>query len=109
MLPLVRELLPPMAWDAWGDPALAKPLSAGIRSLLEQALGVSATEVAGPGIEDVQVAPSALTADHRAGPPRSPASPTCGTDDVDRLLHAGWQVTPDLLRRKELRQDAPTR
>ena len=28
-----------MAWDAWGDPALAKPLSSGIRTLLEQALG----------------------------------------------------------------------
>ena len=41
-----ENLLPPMAWDAWGDPALAKPLSSGIRTLLEQALGVSATEVA---------------------------------------------------------------
>ena len=37
-----------MAWDAWGDPALAKPLPAGIRSLLEQALGVSTTEVTAP-------------------------------------------------------------
>lgn len=96
-----------MAWDAWGDPALAKPLSAGIRSLLEQALGVSATEVAGPGIEDVQVAPSALTADHRAGLAAIAGEPYLRTDDVDRLLHAGGKSTPDLLRRKELRQDAP--
>ncbi len=32
--------LPPMKWNAWGDPAAAKPLSDGIRSLLRQALGV---------------------------------------------------------------------
>ena len=31
---------PPMQWNAWGDPAAAKPLSPAIRSLLEQALGV---------------------------------------------------------------------
>ena len=29
---------PPMLWNGWGDPAAAKPLSPGIRSLLEQAL-----------------------------------------------------------------------
>ena len=28
-----------MKWNAWGDPAAAKPLSDGIRSLLKQALG----------------------------------------------------------------------
>ena len=27
------ELLPPMKWNAWGDPAAAKPLSESIRSL----------------------------------------------------------------------------
>ena len=57
-----ETLVPPMAWDAWGDPALAKPLSAGIRSLLEQALGVSGTAVAGPGIDEVTVSPSRLSA-----------------------------------------------
>ena len=34
-------LLPPMKWNAWGDPHEAKPLSEGIRSLLTQALGVT--------------------------------------------------------------------
>ena len=33
------RLLPPMTWNAWGDPAAAKPLSDGIRTLLAQALG----------------------------------------------------------------------
>ena len=56
-----------MAWDAWGDPALAKPLSAGIRSLLEQALGVSGTGSPVPGSTKVQVSPSALSAEHRDG------------------------------------------
>ena len=35
------DLLPPMKWNAWGDPDHAKPLSEGIRSLLAQALGVT--------------------------------------------------------------------
>ncbi len=29
-----------MKWNAWGDPASAKPLSDGIRSLLKQAVGL---------------------------------------------------------------------
>jgi len=102
-----ENLLPPMAWDAWGDPALAKPLSAGIRSLLEQALGVSGAEVAGPGIDDVQVSPSGLTAQHRDGLAEIVGASHLQTSDHDRLLRAGGKSTPDLLRRKELRQEAP--
>ncbi len=37
-----EQFLPPMKWNAWGDPQAAKPLSDGIRSLLQQALGVEA-------------------------------------------------------------------
>jgi len=96
-----------MAWDAWGDPALAKPLSAGIRALLEQALGVAGTEAAGPGIDDVQVAPSALTAQHHDGLAEIVGVGYLRTADHDRLLRAGGKSTPDLLRRKELHQDAP--
>jgi alkyldihydroxyacetonephosphate synthase len=102
-----ENLLPPMAWDAWGDPALAKPLSAGIRSLLEQALGVSGAEVAGPGIDDVQVSPSGLTAQHRDGLAEIVGAGYLQTSDHDRLLRAGGKSTPDLLRRRELRQEAP--
>ena len=100
-------LLPPMAWDAWGDPALAKPLSDGIRGLLEQALGVSGTEVAGPRIDQVQVSSSALSPEVRDGLAAIVGAQYVRTGDRDRLLYAGGKSTPDLLRRKELHQDAP--
>ncbi|HNA50297.1 MAG TPA: FAD-binding oxidoreductase, partial [Mycobacterium sp.] len=60
-----ETLLPPMAWNAWGDPAAAKPLSDGIRNLLQQALGVSAADTTAPGIDDVELAPPALAGPHR--------------------------------------------
>lgn len=101
------KLLPPMAWDAWGDPALAKPLSAGIRSLLEQALGVSGTEVAGPGIDEVRVSPGALAPADVDGLAAIVGADHVRTGDRDRLLHAGGKSTPDLLRRKQIHQDAP--
>ena len=102
-----NPLLPPMAWDGWGDPALAKPLSAGIRSLLEQALGVTGTEIAAPGIDEVQVSPSALAPEHRDGLTAIVGNDHLRTGDRERLLHAGGKSTLDLLRRKQIRQDAP--
>ncbi len=102
-----NHLLPPMAWDGWGDPGLAKPLSAGIRALLEQALGVTGTEIAAPGIDEVQLSPSALAPNHRDGLAAIVGSDYVRIDDRDRLLHAGGKSTLDLLRRKQIRQDAP--
>jgi len=102
-----NHLSPPMAWDGWGDPALAKPLSAGIRSLLEQALGVTGTEITAPGIDEVQVSPSALAPKHRDGLAAIVGNDYLRTGDRDRLLHAGGKSTLDLLRRKQIRQDAP--
>ena len=102
-----NHLSPPMAWDGWGDPALAKPLSAGIRSLLEQALGVTGTEITAPGIDEVQVSPSALALKHRDGLAAIVGNDYLRTGDRDRLLHAGGKSTLDLLRRKQIRQDAP--
>ena len=63
-----NRLLPPMAWNAWGDPAAAKPLSDGIRGLLEQALGVTAADA------------PALRASTRCGcgPRRSPTCTATG-------------------------------
>ena len=101
------NLLPPMAWDAWGDPELAKPLSAGIRSLLEQALGISGDEVPGPGIDEVQLLPSALPQEHRDGLAAIVGADYLRTDDRDRLLRAGGKSTPDLLRRKQIQQEGP--
>jgi alkyldihydroxyacetonephosphate synthase len=102
-----NHLLPPMAWDGWGDPGLAKPLSAGIRALLEQALGVTGSEIAAPDIDEVQLSPSALAPDHCDGLAAIVGSDYVRTDDRDRLLHAGGKSTLDLLRRKQIRQDAP--
>ena len=55
-----HQLLPPMTWNAWGDPDAAKPLSDGIRTLLEQALGVTADPGTELRADDVIVRPSAL-------------------------------------------------
>jgi alkyldihydroxyacetonephosphate synthase len=102
------DLLPPMKWNAWGDPDEAKPLSEGVRSLLEQALGVTASPEAELGADQVQLRPSTLTAaDHDA------LADIVGTDHVrlddhHRLLRAGGKSTLDLLRRKDSGvQDAP--
>lgn len=102
-----KDLLPPMAWNAWGDPALAKPLSAGIRSLLEQALGMSVADEVAPTIDQVRVTPSALGSEHRDGLGAIVGAGYLRTGDRDRLLRAGGKSTLDLLRRKQIRQDAP--
>ena len=96
-----------MAWNAWGDPALAKPLPAGIRSLLEQALGVSAVTVSAPGRDEVKLSPSALTPEHRDGLAAVVGEGFLHTGDHDRLPYAGGKSTPDLLRRKQIQQDGP--
>ena len=101
------NLVPPMAWDAWGDPALAKPLPAGIRSLLEQALGVSTTEVTAPRPDEVHLSPSGLTPEHRDALTGIVGDEFLRIDDRGRLPYAGGKSTPDLLRRKQIQQDAP--
>ncbi|MGE2715928.1 FAD-binding oxidoreductase [Mycolicibacterium litorale] len=96
-----------MKWDAWGDPDAAKPLSEGIRALLEQALGV--TEGTPPlDPTEVTVRPSALADDDRAALAAIVGDRHCLADDVGRLLHAGGKSTLDLLRRRDRGpQDAP--
>jgi alkyldihydroxyacetonephosphate synthase len=106
-MPTNSALMPPMKWNAWGDPAAAKPLSEGIRSLIKQALGVGDTDVTVPEINEVQVRPSELT-----DPDRDALSAIVGAeyllaDDTTRLLHAGGKSTLDLLRRQAIEQDAP--
>ncbi len=102
-----RTLVPPMAWNAWGDPEAAKPLSDGIKALLEQALGVTPSEIHAPDIDEVQVRASALTDAHRDALVEFVGADYVRTDDRGRLLYAGGKSTLDLLRRKQTRQDAP--
>lgn len=97
-----------MKWNAWGDPAAAKPLSDGIRSLLEQALGVTASDTAELRAEQVRLRPSALTDADRDGLAAIVGADYCRVTDRDRLLHAGGKSTLDLLRRNDPEvQDAP--
>lgn len=103
-----EQLTPPMKWNAWGDPAAAKPLSDGVRALLKQALGVGDSIAPEPDAETVQLRPSALSdADHRALT-AIVGTEHCRTDHTARLLHAGGKSTLDLLRRNSSGpQDAP--
>ncbi len=100
--------LPPMKWDAWGDPSAATTLSDGIRSLLEQALGVSGADGARCDPAQVELAPSALAATDHDAFVEIVGAGHVGTSDGDRLSRAGGKSTPDLLRRTRApRQDAP--
>jgi alkyldihydroxyacetonephosphate synthase len=101
-------LLPPMKWNAWGDPAEAKPLSEGIRSLLKQALGLEDSTTAELEPDQVRLRPSALSPADREGLAAIVGADYCGIDDRARLLRAGGKSTLDLLRRKDSGvQDAP--
>ncbi|HUB55791.1 MAG TPA: FAD-binding oxidoreductase [Mycobacterium sp.] len=103
-----EELLPPMKWNAWGDPREAKPLSDGIRSLLKQALGVADSERPDLDADQVQLRGSQLADDHREALAAIVGPDYCRVGDRDRLLHAGGKSTLDLLRRKDSgAQDAP--
>jgi len=101
-------LLPPMKWNAWGDPAEAKPLSDGIRSLLKQAVGLEESTTAELEPDHVRLRPSALSPADREGLAAIVGAEYCGIDDRARLLRAGGKSTLDLLRRKDSGvQDAP--
>jgi alkyldihydroxyacetonephosphate synthase len=101
-------LLPPMKWNAWGDPTEAKPLSDGIRSLLKQAVGLEESTTAELEPDQVRLRPSALSPTDREGLAAIVGAEYCGVDDRARLLRAGGKSTLDLLRRKDSGvQDAP--
>lgn len=102
------DLLPPMKWNAWGDPQAAKPLSDGIKALLKQALSIEGPATPELAITEVRVRPSTLTGDDRAALEDVVGAGFCRTDDQSRLLRAGGKSTLDLLRRKDTGiQDAP--
>ncbi len=101
-------LTPPMKWNAWGDPAAAKPLSEGIRQLLKAALGVDGTSAPERDPNQVPLTPSALTDADHAALAAIVGDGFCRTDHTARLLHAGGKSTLDLLRRNSSGpQDAP--
>ncbi len=102
------QLLPPMKWNAWGDPDAAKPLSDGIRTLLGQALGIGTAPAPELDAEQVLLRPSAVSDVDRDAFENIVGAAHCVTDDRGRLLHAGGKSTLDLLRRKDTGvQDVP--
>ncbi|OBJ62321.1 flavoprotein [Mycobacterium sp. 1423905.2] len=104
----LQDLLPPMKWDAWGDPAAAKPLSEGIRALLKQAVGLEDSEHKQLEADEVRLRPSALSDADQTALAKIVGEDYFRTTDRDRLLHAGGKSTPDMLRRKDTGvQDAP--
>ncbi|CAN5367749.1 FAD-binding oxidoreductase [soil metagenome] len=97
-----------MKWNAWGDPAAAKPLSEGISALLAQALGVTPSAPDELSADDVQVTPSALSSVDQDALRAIVGTENVATDDQARLLRAGGKSTLDLLRRADRGpQDAP--
>src|SRR3981189_1752535 len=95
------HMQPPMKWNAWGDPAAAKPLSDGIRTLLEQALGVDGVPSAALAAEQVRLRPSALSDAERDALVAIVGEANCISDDYGRLLRSGGQPPLDLLRRQD--------
>ncbi|ABM14543.1 Alkylglycerone-phosphate synthase [Mycolicibacterium vanbaalenii PYR-1] len=97
-----------MQWNAWGDPAAAKPLSPAIRALLGQALGIDGADIDEPTLEQVRLRPSALSPADLDGLSAVVGAANVTTDDQARLLRAGGKSTLDLLRRRDFGvQDAP--
>jgi len=97
-----------MKWNAWGDPAAAKPLSDGIKALLKQVVGLEDSGEVELQPDQVKLRPSALSQADRDELTKIVDAEYLRTADRDRLLHAGGKSTPDMLRRKDRGiQDAP--
>ncbi|MEU8920102.1 FAD-binding oxidoreductase [Kitasatospora sp. NPDC048545] len=97
-----------MKWDAWGDPALAKELSADIKGLLAAALGVTGDATPGPKADEVVLSPSRMTDEDLRALAAAVGGAHVSAADADRLPRSGGKSTPDLLRRRSREpQDAP--
>ncbi|MGA5817590.1 FAD-binding oxidoreductase [Kitasatospora sp. NPDC094028] len=100
--------LPPMKWDAWGDPALAKELPPDVKGLLAAALGITGDATPGPALDEVRLHPSRIGADDLKALAALVGEAHVSAADADRLPRAGGKSTPDLLRRRSRDpQDAP--
>jgi alkyldihydroxyacetonephosphate synthase len=104
----LEQLLPPMKWNAWGDPAAAKPLSDGVKALLKQVVGLEDSTGTELEVDQVKLRPSALSQADQDELAKIVGAEFFRTADRDRLLRAGGKSTPDMLRRKDTgTQDAP--
>ncbi|WP_240644141.1 FAD-binding oxidoreductase [Antribacter gilvus] len=96
-----------MRWDGWGDPARAKTLPASLRLLLTSVVGRVPRRVVAPTWDEVEVITPPLDAEDVAALAAVVGAGNVRTDRDARLLRAGGKSTPDLLRRRAKRQEAP--
>lgn len=98
---------PSMRWNGWGDPSKAKDLPLPVRALLPMLLGRVRRPEPAATLAEVQLAPSGLSDEDHAA--LAAAVGRANVDDTAeaRIRHAGGRSTPDLLRRRAARQDAP--
>src|SRR5690348_7904529 len=92
--------VPPMKWDAWGDPERTTTLSDSQLGLVHDVLRVSAADVDAVDYPDIRVRPSRLTDADRDAIVAVVGAEHVSTADADRLPRAGGKSTLDLLRRK---------
>ncbi len=96
-----------MRWNGWGDPSKAKELPLAVRALLPVKLGRVPKPDAAVALDEVELAPSALDAADRTALAVIVGDDHVASDHDARIRHSGGRSTPDLLRRRARRQDAP--
>src|SRR5947209_5977008 len=100
--------VPPMKWDAWGDPNRVTALSAAQLGMVHDLLEVSADDVEAVPYDEVLIRPPQLSDADRDALATIVGAEHVSTADADRLPRAGGKSTLDLLRRKSrAEQDAP--
>ncbi|MDT4918839.1 MAG: alkyldihydroxyacetonephosphate synthase [Pseudonocardiales bacterium] len=100
--------VPPMKWDAWGDPDRVTELSAAQLRMVHDLLNVSAADIDPVPHAEVRLCPSQLSAADQDALAAIVGAEHLSTADADRLPRAGGKSTLDLLRRKSRdEQDAP--
>lgn len=98
---------PSMRWNGWGDPAKAKDLPLPVRALLPMLLGRVRRPEPAATLAEVQLAPSGLSDEDHAALAAAVGRANVEDTAEARIRHAGGRSTPDLLRRRAARQDAP--
>lgn len=102
-----RDVVTPMRWNGWGDPAKAKDLPFAVRALLPVLLGRIHKPSTPAQLSEVRVAESALTAGDCEKFAAALGADQVLTDAESRIRHAGGRSTPDLLRRRLAEQQVP--
>ena len=87
-----------MLWSGWGRPERHEPLSASLRSLLQQSLGISGRSVPAVGFDEVQLDPSTLSRRVRGVLAAVVGDAHVLDDRRSRILHCAGKSTVDLLR-----------